>query len=109
MYHLQNEWHKWSSYWNDPAIGRNRTNVWDIVGIISLASSLTGDDVQGFAQVEVLELTSAESKQYIVLAAADIAILEGEFVELPMTVFSGDLFLLQCIFEMTSIQDLWAP
>ena len=43
----------------DPAIGRNRTNVWDIVGIISLASSLTGDDVQGFAQMEVFVLTSA--------------------------------------------------
>lgn len=41
----------------DPPIGRNRTNVWDIVGIISLDCSLLGDDVQRFAQVNVVELT----------------------------------------------------
>lgn len=41
----------------DPPTETNRTNVWDIVGIISLDSSLSGDDVQRFAQVEVVELT----------------------------------------------------
>ena len=51
----------------------------------------------------------AESKKCIVQTAADITILEGAFVELRMTVFSGGPFLLHSIFWVTKVQDLGLP